>query len=264
VLDVAFLVVRVKIPGISDAIAKELVDMVAKTFARQVVQNWADKTFPESPGDPSREVELGQSSLNLLGSHPEADATLACGQSSASRVRGRASTDGDFISFALWANKGNLLLLDPVVPPWGELRVCVGPECPGCVNIAGTWLVTETGEGRCIVDGVAGSGGGRGSGIVEIRQDEGSCSFSYEIGAQGIVLPRKGTIEGNRITITGPATVSIPGVTFTQNMLSGKGTVSGDSFSATGEGRIAGTVSGGGVTVSITCDVTSTARGLRR
>jgi hypothetical protein len=126
------------------------------------------------------------------------------------------------------------------------------------------WEATEAFNATCGVGGSSQSVTGSGTNIVQIRQKQNDCSFAYEIAVGGIVVPRTGIIERNQVTISGPMTIPIHGARVTENMIRGEGIICGDTLTATGSGRIAGTVSGGGTTVSLTCDVTSTTKAIRR
>jgi uncharacterized protein (TIGR03437 family) len=137
------------------------------------------------------------------------------------------------------------------------------PPMPvGCSYIAGVWNVSEEGREECTINGQPESPEGiSGTAVVTIRQDQGSCTFSYDVTdlrVPSLRIPRNGVLAGRDVTITGPAAVAVPGsgAIFTENLYSARGTVCGGKISAAGSGKFSFTQNG----VRVSCVTTSTAK----
>jgi uncharacterized protein (TIGR03437 family) len=139
------------------------------------------------------------------------------------------------------------------------------PAPVGCPYIAGAWDFSEEGTEHCVINGQPESPEGiKGTAVVTIKQDQGSCTFSYDVTdlrVPSLRIPRNGVLTGREVTITGPAAVAVPGagVIFTENLYSAKGTVCGGKISATGSGKYSFTQAG----VSVSCVTNSTAKSTR-
>lgn len=136
------------------------------------------------------------------------------------------------------------------------------PTPVGCPYLAGVWNALEEWTEQCVINGQPESPEGiRGTAVVTIKQDQGSCTFSYDVTdlrVPSLRIPRNGVLAGREVTITGPAAVAVPGsgVTFTENLYSAKGTVCGGKISATGSGKYSFTQAG----VRVSCVTNSTAK----
>jgi uncharacterized protein (TIGR03437 family) len=149
-------------------------------------------------------------------------------------------------------------------------KVTDPPPEGDCYDISGTWSGEDRGSLTCTV-----SAGGMtetdtdnygGSGTVEIEQELGSCSFYYDPVSSGGGSPfapgrRTGEIDGNRLTISGPFGVPLPGVTLTTNTFEATGQIQENRIiNLAGSGRVKGTLLGdGGVLLNVDCSASSTA-----
>jgi hypothetical protein len=118
-----------------------------------------------------------------------------------------------------------------------------------CVNIAGTWDVSDSGTITCVYDGYSETGPIGGDGSVTIKQN--GCNISWTVsGVSGISEKREGTIHGNTLEVSGKFCVPLkPGVTFTKNQYTAEGIISGDEINGNGSGTCNGTYQG----VNFTC-----------
>ncbi|MEZ5592922.1 MAG: hypothetical protein R3F53_20350 [Gammaproteobacteria bacterium] len=115
-----------------------------------------------------------------------------------------------------------------------------------CVDIAGAWDGAETVTITCTVDGDTDTDTQSSTGIIAIEQNE--CRISYK--APGLGTTRSGTVDGNRVSVSGPFAVALnPSVTFSRNEATAEGTVDGDQMILNGSGVVSGTDSG----VSFSC-----------
>ena len=128
----------------------------------------------------------------------------------------------------------------------------------GCVNIAGSWTISESIQGECTIDGESDDLNQEGTAVVNFVQN--GCDVQYTIESEGVSLKRSGKIVGNRMRLTGPFLVAIvPGVSFGRNLSIVDGTVDGDRMDLTGTAEGDGNIQGQG----FTCSGTSTATGTR-
>lgn len=110
------------------------------------------------------------------------------------------------------------------------------PPLP-CASIGGRWTETATVDIACDVGG-SGSESATGSGTIV----QNGCSISYTV----MGVARTGRVDGQRLTLSGPAGLAEPGVTLTRNVLTVEGVISADArrIDATGVGEVAGTLDG--------------------
>jgi hypothetical protein len=127
----------------------------------------------------------------------------------------------------------------------------------GCEDMAGSWLITETLDGGCDLDGDFLSLDASGTGEVDIRQN--GCSVSYKVTSEFGNFSRSGAIVGSRARLTGPFLISRTGLKLSTNEAFVEGVVSDDDLALRGFGVAEGTLEG----APITCDATSTADGFR-
>jgi hypothetical protein len=133
---------------------------------------------------------------------------------------------------------------------------CDGSDlpCPPCMNIAGSWYASETVTLTCCIYGDCETDTFSGTNTVTIQQN--GCNISYDVYLSGYgTFPRTGTIDANKIQLSGLFAVLQPGCTATQNIVNVNGTVNGDQINLQGSGIINGTCDGN----SFTCTGNSTA-----
>jgi hypothetical protein len=133
----------------------------------------------------------------------------------------------------------------------------LGPIPTECIDISGSWTVTESASLTCggFLDTFVPSSLS-GSGAVDLRQD--GCELAYSVPGSG--LERRGTIDGSFVWLSGSiaAVPGIEGVRIIENVLTIEGEVDGDdpnSFVLNGYGGLS--VEFEGETSS--CTVSSTA-----
>jgi hypothetical protein len=116
---------------------------------------------------------------------------------------------------------------------------------PRCVNLAGSWSVSEEGEVTCCFMGECETDDFSGSEIITI-QDRGNCVFRYEIRDENGRLfgDRTLVVTGNQLTVSGIAAIPAPDVVVTENRFTGTGKVCGDTLTISGMGVFRGTLYG--------------------
>jgi hypothetical protein len=128
----------------------------------------------------------------------------------------------------------------------------------GCVDVAGSWTITESIQGECTFGGEREDLSQDGTAVVTLVQN--GCDVQYTIEADGVSINRSGKIVGNRMRLTGPFLVAtVPGVSFGKNLSIVDGTVDGNSMDLTGSAEGNGSIEG----QSFSCSGTSTATGTR-
>lgn len=121
-----------------------------------------------------------------------------------------------------------------------------------CVNIAGNWNYTDSGTVTCTVDGESETVSPSGSGIIAINQN--GCNISWTEPVYHVL--RSGTIRGNNIQVSGVFVVPfVEGISIIQNSFTANGTVNGNKITLTGSGTATGTYEG----MSGSCTGTDTA-----
>ena len=142
--------------------------------------------------------------------------------------------------------------LDPTINPNateicgdGIDQDCNGSDlpCPPCMNIAGSWYASETVTLTCCVYGDCETDTFSGTDTINIQQN--GCNISYDVYLSGYgTFPRTGTINANKIQLSGLFAVLQPSCTATQNTIDMTGTVNGDQINLQGSGIIKGTCDG--------------------
>jgi len=133
---------------------------------------------------------------------------------------------------------------------------CDGSDlpCPPCMNIAGSWYASETVSMTCCMYGNCDTDTFSGTDTITIQQN--GCNISYDVYLSGYgTFPRTGTIDGNKIQLSGLFAVLQPWCNATQNIVNLNGTVNGDQINLQGSGIINGTCDGD----SFSCTGSSTA-----
>ena len=127
-------------------------------------------------------------------------------------------------------------------------------QCSPCTYIAGNWNASETLNLTCCLGGDCETDTFSGTDTITIQQNE--CNISYDVYLSGYgTFPRTGTINGNKIQLSGLLAILQPWCTTTQNTVDIKGTVNGDQINLQGSGIINGTCDG----YSFSCTGNSTA-----
>ena len=173
-------------------------------------------------------------------------------------------TNGFFVNDVLLAR------ISERPPPGGP----VDPPVDGCTNIAGTWEADEDGTLTCTVstggEAITDTQSLNGSGIVDIEQASGSCTFGYDPvlpSSQAFFqgLRRTGEIAGDRLEMSGPMAIPVSGasgVSVSTNSVQATGQVRENNtiISASGSGRFVGTIRvDTGELVNVDCTGSSTA-----
>jgi hypothetical protein len=133
---------------------------------------------------------------------------------------------------------------------------CDGSDllCSACTNIAGNWYGSETITITCCLGGDCETDTFSGTDTVTIQQNE--CNFSYDIDVGGYgTYTRTGTINANKIQLSGLFVILQPWCNARQNIIDINGTVIGDQMNLQGSGRVNGTCDGD----SFSCTGDSTA-----
>ncbi|RKY44130.1 MAG: hypothetical protein DRP81_05995 [Candidatus Omnitrophota bacterium] len=108
--------------------------------------------------------------------------------------------------------------------------------CFPCVCIAGTWYGCEEGTVTCTAMGETETEEISYCSTINIEQN--GCEVRYEVRGH----ERAGTIDGNHIHVSGIFMVPlVGGVSFTQNIYTAEGTISGDEINFSGSGIATGT-----------------------
>lgn len=128
------------------------------------------------------------------------------------------------------------------------------PCPPPCTNIAGYWNASETVNFTCCLAGECESDSISGTNTVLIHQNGCNISYNLDMGVYGTVT-RTGSIDGNKIHLSGIFVLLSPSCTPTQNRVDINGTVNGDQINLTGSGIAEGTCDGD----SASCTGSSTA-----
>ena len=115
--------------------------------------------------------------------------------------------------------------------------------CPPCTNIAGNWHASETVTITCCLGGDCETDTFSGTDITNIQQNE--CNISYDIDVSGFgSYTRTGTINGNKIQLSGLFVILQPWCNARQNNVDINGTVNGDRINLKGSGIVTGTCDG--------------------
>ncbi len=140
----------------------------------------------------------------------------------------------------------------------GTLTCDNAPYPAGCLDIAGSWTITESIQGECIFGGVREDLSQDGTAVVNFVQN--GCNVEYTIETGGISVRRLGKIVGNRMRLKGPfLAATVPDVSFGKNVSIVDGTVNGQSMYLTGTAEGDGSFQG----QNFTCSGSSTATGTR-
>lgn len=124
---------------------------------------------------------------------------------------------------------------------------------PNCVNLAGSWQVTDTVSLTCRLGGESESLEESGSGRAVIEQN--GCEIRIESPIAD--LPRIGSIDGNRVKLSGQFIVPTPQARVTENTLSFDQTIiDRNDFTLIGVGSVKGSLGGS----SFTCEGDTTSR----
>ena len=134
---------------------------------------------------------------------------------------------------------------------------CDGKDltCYPCADISGYWNAQQTLNITCCMFGECESDEISGSGRINIVQN--ACNFSYILTVSGFgSFERQGTIDGNKVNMSGIAAVLQPGCTATKNLVTLNGIVNGDVINFQGPVEIKGSCDG--VSFSCTGDARAT------
>ena len=114
---------------------------------------------------------------------------------------------------------------------------------PLCTNIAGNWHGSETVTITCCLGGDCETDTFSGTDIITIQQNE--CNISYDIDVSGFgSFPRKGTIDGNTIQLSGKFAILQPWCKEEKNKVDINGKVKGDRINLKGSGKVTGKCDG--------------------
>jgi hypothetical protein len=139
----------------------------------------------------------------------------------------------DYPDDGTYDQKGTTIIPDRYI----RHEYCSGDITPEkCANIAGTWHGCEEGTITCTAAGETVTEEISGCSTINIEQN--GCEVRWEI--QG--YERAGTIDGNYIHVSGIFVVPlVSGFSFTQNIYTAEGTISGDKINLNGSGIASGT-----------------------
>lgn len=134
---------------------------------------------------------------------------------------------------------------------------CDGSDlpCPPCANIAGIWNASETVTLTCCLGGDCETQPLSGTDTITIQQNGCNISYDIDLGVYG-TFTRTGTIDGNKIHLSGLFVILQPWCTATQNTIDINGTVNGDQIDLQGSGIANGSCDGS----SFSCTGDSTTR----
>ena len=132
----------------------------------------------------------------------------------------------------------------------------------GCVDMSGSWRVTEEVDGGCEAQDPNGPFfvplDGRSTARIDFVQS--GCNLSYTLTAEGVSVVRKGRVVGSRFRLKGPFLVDAGiGLSCSTNEAFVDGDVVGASFDAVGTGAANCTAAG----ATLMCDGLSGASGIR-
>jgi hypothetical protein len=134
-----------------------------------------------------------------------------------------------------------------------------------CPDIAGQYRVTETATIACTIDGETDTFTQSGTANTTIVQRQ--CDVSYEVPVMGTNVSRSGQLVGNDLTLRGIMAIINPDiepgllVSITRNEVAITGTIQDvNRFSLSGNGAIAGTIQGDGMSLGFSCTGRATAQ----
>jgi hypothetical protein len=113
-----------------------------------------------------------------------------------------------------------------------------------CVNLAGTWCVTEDVGITCDFGGDIEDWDQSGSVLIVISQNKDSCSVRYDVPDYGVSLSREGRISGNNVSFSGKFLVTSDdnNINFSKNNVTIEGDIiNEDKISLSGLGIGSGT-----------------------
>jgi hypothetical protein len=117
---------------------------------------------------------------------------------------------------------------DPIMNGGSE-----GDRPEECADISGYWNGSETASITCCAENECESETFSGTGEIFIEQN--GCDISYNLSVSGMgIFTRIGTIDGNRMQLSGVAVVLAPGCIATRNTVNFTGTVDGDRIEIKG------------------------------
>ena len=126
--------------------------------------------------------------------------------------------------------------------PWSD-AMAFTVITPPCTNIAGDWYGSETVTITCCLGGDCETDTFSGTDIITIQQNE--CNISYDIDVSGFgSFSRKGTINGNKIQLSGKFAILQPWCKAKKNKVDINGKVNGDRINLKGSGKVTGTCDG--------------------
>jgi hypothetical protein len=130
-----------------------------------------------------------------------------------------------------------------------------------CVDVSGSWSVSETGSITCEAPGQSETQPVEDTVSVSIEQN--GCDIGYDV--PGTNIHREGTVDGDHVTVSGDLIVQASGMTVTENVFTARGQVMGDRMSLSGSGIAEGNVSSlGDFTCTGSSQATLTRAGVRK
>jgi len=166
-------------------------------------------------------------------------------------VRNSPFTDNDGDGYT--GKQGDCDDSDPNKNP-GAVEICgdgIDQDCDGsdlpcpppCTNIAGYWDASDTVTITCCMYGECETDTFGGTDSIMILQT--GCNISYDLYLSGYgAFTRTGTVDGNKVHVSGIFAVLQPGCTASQNTIDLNGAVNGDQINLQGAGIINGTCDG--------------------
>jgi hypothetical protein len=136
--------------------------------------------------------------------------------------------------------------------PWSD-AMAFTVDTPPCTNIAGNWHASETVTLTCCLGGDCETDTFSGTDIITIQQNECNISYDIDVGGYGS-FSRKGTINGNKIQLSGVFAILQPWCKAKKNKIDINGKVNGDRINLKGSGIVTGKCDG----ESFSCEGDST------